>query len=215
MTGFTPQRPRDGRLTLGVALSVGAALAISACSGTTYGTGRSPGMQTIEDLAGIAAISGQKKEPIDYTPRPKVVLPPSVAELPPPGSGAAARDPNWPVDPEEKRAKILADADARDAAGVAAPKGLVPIMGKPKDGEVNQTLLGYDPSKDAMPKPGEEAGARKLFAEAKGIAVDENGQPVRRYLSDPPSDYRMPDPTAPVVISDKPKKKKFKWWWQD
>ena len=215
MTGFIQQRHRGRRLTLGVALAVGATLALSACSGTTYGTGRSPGMQTLEDLAGIAAISSAKKEPIDYTPRPKVVLPPNVAELPPPGSGVAAQDPNWPVDPEKKRAKILADADARDAAGIAAPKGLVPIMGKPKEGEVNPTLLGSDPSKDAMPKPGEEAGARKLFAEAKGIAVDENGQPVRRYLSDPPSEYRVPDPTAPLEIIDKPKaKKKFKWWWQ-
>ena len=63
--------------------------------------------------------------------------------------------------------------------------------------------------------PERRPGAKKLFAEAKGIAVDENGQPVRRYLSDPPSEYRVPDPTAPVVITDKPKKKKFKWWWQE
>lgn len=214
MTGFPPEPPRDGRL-LGLALSVAAALALAGCSGTTYGTGKSPGMQTLEDLAGIAAMSGEKKEPIDYTPRPKVVAPPSVAQLPPPGTGTATLDPNWPVDPEKKRAKILADADAREAAGLQAAKGSIPIMGKPKEGEVNQTLLGYDPEKDAMPKPGEEAGAKKLFAEARGIAVDENGQPIRRYLSDPPSEYRIPDPTAPVVITDKPKKKKFKWWWQD
>jgi hypothetical protein len=215
MTGFTPERLRAGRLPLGVALSLAAAFALSACTQTTYGTGKSPGMQTLEDLAGIAAMSSEKKEPIDYTPRPKVVVPPSVAQLPPPGSGKAVLDPNWPVDPEQKRARILAEADAREAAGLQAQKGSIPIMGKPKEGVPNPTLMGYDPEKDATPTAEEQAGAKKLFAEAKGIAVDENGQPIRRYLSDPPSEYRMPDPTAPVVITDKPKKKKFKWWWQD
>ena len=63
----------------------------------------------------------------------------------------------------------------------------------------NPTLMGYDPEEDATPTAEEQAGAKKLFAEARGaVAVDENGQPVRRYLSDPPSEYRVPDPTAPV-----------------
>ena len=70
---------------LAASLTAVLALALAGCqSGMTYGTGKSPGMQTLEDLAGIAALSGEKKEPIDYTPRPKVVLPPTVAQLPPP-----------------------------------------------------------------------------------------------------------------------------------
>jgi hypothetical protein len=74
-----------------------------------------------------------------------------------------------------------------------------------------------DAEAEAMSTPAQQEAAKKMFADARGaVAVDENGQPVRRYLTDPPSEYRMPDPTAPVEITAKPApKKKFKWWWQN
>jgi hypothetical protein len=66
-----------------------------------------------------------------------------------------------------------------------------------------------------VPLTAEEiAAARKAFADARGaVAVDENGNPVRRYLTDPPSEYRIPDPTAPVEIPTKAKKKRTFLWW--
>ena len=63
-----------------VAIGVGAAvlaLSLGACSQTTYGTGTSPGMQTLQDLAGIADFSGgQDKGKTDYSARPNLVAPP-------------------------------------------------------------------------------------------------------------------------------------------
>jgi hypothetical protein len=59
----------------------------------------------------------------------------------------------------------------------------------------------------------QDAEVRKAFAAAKGsLAFDANGAPVRKYLTEPPADYRTPDPTQPAVFTEK--KKKFHWWWQ-
>jgi hypothetical protein len=185
-------RRTKSRWTAPVAV-LGLALAQSAC--TTYGTGTSPAIQTVEDLAGIASLSS-KKEPIDYKPRPKIVAPPSTAAQPPPS--------------------FQADVAAREKAGQPLPKVRLPSA--PRDESFGPVPIAAerDPSAEAMPKPGGNQQAKKLFADARAsVAVDENGKPIRRYLSDPPPDYRMPDPTAPVEIIDKPSaKKKFKWPWQ-
>ncbi len=79
-----------------------------------------------------------------------------------------------------------------------------------------QPIVQADPEKEALALGERTAQAKKLFADARGsVAVDENGNPVRRYLSDPPPDYRVPDPTAPVEVDNKPAvKKKWKWPWQ-
>src|SRR5690606_1106925 len=73
-----------------------------------------------------------------------------------------------------------------------------------------------DFQKEAMRSANDPAAVRKRFAEAKGlVAVDSAGNPVRRYLTDPPNDYRIPDPNEPVAIPEKTvTKKKWKWWWQ-
>jgi hypothetical protein len=59
------------------------------------------------------------------------------------------------------------------------------------------------------------AELRKRFADARGsLAVDEYGNPVRRYLSDPPVEYRYEAETDGVVdvavVQKKPRK--FLWW---
>lgn len=210
MTGFTAGR----RTSAGTAASLAAIFLLAGCSGMTYGTGKSPGMQTLEDLAGIAAMSGQKKEPIDYTPRPKIVAPPTVAQLPPPGSENTTLAANWPKDPDLQRAQIRAEADARGDAQV--PKFDIKGLGAPAENKVNP--MAYEKGRgmsDDTPTAAERAAAKKLFAEMKGVQLDANGMPVRRYLSDPPSEYRVPDPASPLEIDAKAKpKKKFKWWWQ-
>ena len=58
-------------------------------------------------------------------------------------------------------------------------------------------------------------GTDGSVVEVRNEATGPAGDPEHSRFTDPPSDYRMPDPTAPVVIADKPKKKKFRWWWQD
>ena len=194
---------------------IAAAVLLAGCSATTYGTGTDPGVQTLKDVAGIAMLS-EKKPPIDYEPRPKVVPPPqgAAAQLPPPEAQAAAIDdsppPDWPVDPDVKRAKFKADIAAREARGEPAPAlKLPPGTFSPRQ----PTIAAGGPQQSKPLTAEEQVKIRKAFADAKGtLAVDANGNPVRRYLTEPPADYRQPDPTEPVVFTEK--KKKFHWFWQ-
>ena len=42
--------------------------------------------------------------------------------------------------------------------------------------------------------------------------LDDDGKPIRRYLTEPPVVYLDPDPESPVIITEKPKKKnRFNW----
>ena len=205
------------------------ALGLGACSQTTYGTGTPVGMQTIEDIAGIADLGGQKKDPIKYTPRPGLVQPPTGAPLPPPGSERQAVAANWPNDPDAQARRVKEQAAARekfcaDPNHTILPECRDPGFRLPPEASAapprgqNATLAnaGVSGAERAHSTAAQDAQAKKLFAQAKGqVAVDENGKPVRRYLTDPPSDYRVPDPNAPVVFDNKPAtKKKWKWPWQ-
>jgi hypothetical protein len=218
MTVFSARRLLQA--TALTALSIGLAGCMG--SGTTYGTGKNPGMQTLEDLAGIASMGAPKKEPIEYGARAPLVPPPVGTPLPPPGSDQASVAANWPKDPDVALNKFTAECLARAAAqakgeqplGINDPKFRVPAK---KSDEPSPMLT--DPNKrmdaDAHSSPQQDAAAKKLFADSRGAPTDENGQPIRQYLTDPPSVYRAPDPDAPVEIDAKPAdKKKFKWPWQ-
>jgi hypothetical protein len=209
---------KSKRILLGAALA-GAAVSLAGCgSSMTYGTGTSPGVQTIEDLAGIVALSSKEKEPVDYKPRPAVVAPPSTAALPAPGSAqGTSQAANWPRDPDAaKRAMDEKQrvASAETGPGIALerlsddPKFRVANSQPKENWYAGRFEQGYHgPVSDADAKK-----ASKLFADArksKTGSVDESGNPTRKYLTEPPSTYREPDPTAPTEISatDKPKKK--------
>jgi hypothetical protein len=213
----------------GLAFAAAGAM-LSGCSETTYGTGVNPGAQTLKDMVGIAAISGPKQAPINYGPRPKIVAPPDgAAPLPAPETVATAADgastddpslpPNWPKDPDLAAAKFKADVAAREARGEPAPKLNLPPGSLPQFDAQSQPDYHdpagsnyHDPSKRTYSKE-EIAQIRKAFSDAKGgLAVDANGNPVRRYLTDPPVELRAPDTTQPVAFTEK--KKKFHWFWQ-
>jgi hypothetical protein len=195
------------RRPTGALLAV-AALALAGCqSGMTYGTGKSPGMQTLEDVVGIAAISNERREPIDYQPRPDIVPPPTVADLPPPSTGgnSAMVAANWPVDPDVQSEQIRAEIARREAAGEPLPTFRLPPRQQP-----------VAAAGDAPMTKEQEAELRRRFADARGnVAVDEYGNPVRRYLTDPPVEYRYEATVdGEVVTAAAPPKKprKFLWW---
>lgn len=204
-------------------------LGLGACSQTTYGTGTTPGMQTIEDIAGIADLGGQKKESIKYAARPGLVAPPPGTPLPPPGSDQQNVAANWPTDPDAEARRVRAAAAAREKY-CADPVNqnlqecrdpgfrLLPSQQAQTSREPSPTLLNQNTTaaERAHSTAAQDEQAKKLFADARGVtAVDENGKPIRRYLTDPPTTYREPDPNAPVEIDNKPAtKKKFKWPWE-
>jgi hypothetical protein len=200
-------------------IAIALAVALAGCSGTTYGTGTTPGAQTVQDLAGIALLSGHKREPIDYGPRPKVVLPPAAAQLPAPGADqtASTTPPNWPNDPDLTAARIKADTAAREASGAPLPTLKLPTSAL-ADADKGGNLSGPTTraTTSAPLSAEDQVKVKKLFADARGNSqLDANGKPVRRYLTDPPVDYRVPDPNAPVEFdATTTKKKKFHWFWQ-
>lgn len=184
-----------------------AGVALAGCNSMTYGTGTSPAMQTVEDLTGIAGGIKANKGEIDYSPRPKIVAPPVVAALPPPVDSQTVTAANWPNDPDLLKAKVKADAEARAAAGKADQIRL----------PAGKIVAAPAPGENALTKEQLDEVRRQMAAAKGGMSVDANGNPVRKYLTDPPVEYRQPDPNAPIAVADdgKPKKKKWKWWWQD
>jgi hypothetical protein len=204
---------------LAPSLLVGAALMLGACSSTTYGTGTTAASQTVKDVTGILSFGSRKKdeEPINYEPRPPIVEPPAAA-LPPPGSDTSVNVAgNWPVDPDEEQKRIEALVKERQEAGQSL-KFTVPDAPSRQANRDGHTGV---PTADSLLRAkirGEDKGTeatKKMFANAKTAKVgsfDEDGNPVRRYLTEPPALYREPDLESPVDITEKPKKKKgFKW----
>lgn len=216
--------------SIGISVAATAlAIGLGACSQTTYGTGTTPGMQTIQDLAGMADLGGPAKEPIKYQARPGLVAPPAGTPLPPPGStGPKEVAGNWPNDPDAQAKQMKEQAAAREKFCAEQMNQTKPECRDPGFRIVPTDTASRAPSPTLLRNnglhhaqaaadstPEQNAQAKKLFAEAKGqVAVDQNGKPIRRYLTDPPSDYRVPDPTAPVTFDNKPKAKKWHWPWE-
>lgn len=195
---------------------VAGALAVGLGGCTTYGTGVTPAKQTVDDIGGLVALGGKKQPHIDYEARAPIVPPPENAALPEPGASAKAA--NWPRDPDEldRQRKALAASTPKDPEEKPLGDPGFRLPSTPSTPRYVDTRDESDAAaKDAMLKPGEAATAKKLYAAAKagnGVKVDENGVPVRTLLVEPPSDYRVPDPTAPTELSTAPAKTK-KWWW--
>lgn len=182
----------------------------------TYGTGTSPGMQTLNDIAGITEFSANKQEPIDYKPRAPIVTPPT-ATLPPPGQSNPALAANWPNDPDE--AAKNGNATASGGSGDTAYGRYDPVFRLPQQ----QASAGPSPTLErsfesgydrAHSTPEQIEQSKKLYAQAKNVPLDENGVPIRRYLTQPKSEYLIPDPESPQEVTAQTKKKRG-WKWPD
>jgi hypothetical protein len=189
------------------------ALALAAC-GTTYGTGVNPGAQTLKDITGMVTLGTAKDSgpPIAYENRPPIVAPPTTEVLPEPGSGTTVA--NWPRDPDvAAREQQLANANrpseqanALVDPGFRLPKQKVVPYEEPSLDEQLFSLSGA-----------KKREAQTLIATAKGGAagrVDENGNPIRTSLTEPPPEYRIPDPSAPQEFQ-KASKRKWLFWKKD
>jgi hypothetical protein len=176
----------------------GLALVLSACAQTTYGTGRSAGLQTITDFARAGRLTGEAQDPIDFAPRAPIVAPPSGAALPTPGgdtTGSTALAANWPKDPAAEAAALKAKIAEANTTGRRIR--ILPVL---NDGSAPPT----DPNEEEKIKPAtpeQIAEYRRLQALQNGATTDANGNPVRVYLSDPPPGYLVPDPNAPEATT--------------
>lgn len=188
------------------AAPVAAALAalLAGCSSTTYGTGEAPELAMFREVSG--GFGGDKKAAIDYQPRAPLVLPPK-AELRPPVESAETAAAAWPDDPDKRVAASRYgdpnDNNSRDDLTPEEVARLKPLAALSRDRRADDTdeneksTLALIRDRDAGKK------FEAALAEAEGTGTGE-----RRYLTDPPEEYRQPAATAPTEFEEIKKKKK-------
>ena len=181
-------------------LPVGALLAtaLAGCSETTYGTGVSPEKQTLTDVMSIASLGSDDRPPIEYKPRGGIVVPPSKS-LPPPveTASAAGSTMNWPNDPDvakrKKREELVIAPNSEGSPNLKLAPGQTSFSRRQEE---------YDEARRAEGKK-----AWQNMRSSRGGSYDAEGNPTRKYLTEPPVAYRAGDPNAPVVEPPKTKKK--------
>jgi hypothetical protein len=193
------------RLAAGAAIVATVALTSGCMSSPTYGTDKTSSEQLATDLSNIFSFSSKKREPIEYTPRPELVKPVKAegegteqtasvpATLPAPQETVAtSENPNWPESPEQRLARVHAEADAN----VDNPKYKSPVI-------ADQALSA--PYRDLGNQHSDESGIRNASQAAaenaefkRRLKEQQQGDSAsRKYLSEPPLDYRAAYVDAP------------------
>ena len=140
-------------------------------SSPTYGTHKTANKHLLDGLTSMVSIAPpKKKSEVTYKPRPDLVDPPEGAALPPPQTSLASKsNPQWPESPEETRQRLIEEAD----------------------NDTNPTDRG-----GPLSTPAESSEQFRKFREAR--ANQKAAYEGRRFLSDPPVEYRQPAESAPA-----------------
>ncbi|MEW9806612.1 hypothetical protein [Mesorhizobium marinum] len=193
---------RNSGRVVAVAPLVVSGLLVSGCmSSPTYGTGVSQNEQLTTDLSSMFSLKPKKQFASDYTPRPELVKPTKgTTDLPAPQENIVTADASqWPESPEQRRARIRADAtENRDTAGwspeVINDLSVDKSSNKPKFGSSSRSS-----ESGVAPAGGGEDLNKKGAQFKQELAMTKQGSPtVRRTLSEPPLDYRKPAESAPT-----------------
>ncbi len=213
-------------------LSLGLAGCGGALSGNDYfddGTGEddAPDVAVIKSLmTGLGGVDSSKNKGLKYDPRSPLVIPPT-RELPPTEQEIATNSAgDWPNDPDVAEAKLRDEWAKREETSIysklkttnndrSTPEEIARqrIPGGGISGTTAAPTAGNDvmEARNNVMTPDQLRTQRVETPDA--VAMDENGIPVRRYLVEPPSDYRLPSSDAPMVdapsyIEDEARKKK-------
>jgi len=189
----------SARAILAAPLLVSGLLVSGCMSSPTYGTGVTANEQLATDVSSMFSFKPKRAHASDYTPRPELVKPTSkTTELPPPQESiVTAEASQWPESPEQRRARIRADAtENRDKQGwePEVANDMVPEQ------QSSTAKLGSSNrhSDSGVSRGGEGEDQKKKSAEfQKSLAATKQGNPtVRRTLTEPPLQYRQPSATA-------------------
>jgi len=194
-----------GRAALLAPVLLSGLLAAGCMGSPTYGTAKSANAQLTSDLTSMFSMRTQRGSAPDYRPRPELVKPATMTELPPPQESVTTANPAWPESPEQKRARILAEIDGQDGSG--AEPLVINDMAVAKSGRGSFETPSAKQDREASPMSNREAKAqRERFN--KRVAETSISPTSRKYLSEPPLEYRVPASTAAVgdVGEDEAKK---------
>lgn len=161
-------------------------LALAGCNTPTYGTGKSPEMSMIQELTGNLAGGQKKKEPIEYKARSELVLPPS-SQLPPPEQKLAlSQTAAWPDDPDRNR-------KATNTSGEIPEEFR---RGRLARGSRSAPDPNVSPIDVTEMNTAQRLEAQRKFREQRA-AMNSLDPTERKYLTDPPVEYRVPSANAP------------------
>lgn len=185
---------------------LGLALGASGCMGPTYGTDKTAGEQLVDDLGDAMSLAPKKKPTqLAYQPRGQLIAPTDKQKLIEPQQNLASKDnPAWLESPEQTRDRLRAEADENaDNGSYRSPLAVSVTEGNAKSPEQQ----------------------RQEYREARKIM--EGRENKRRFMSDPPLEYRKVDDPATLTDlgeSEKAKEKRRKkeaeiagtgrQWWQ-
>ncbi|MBN9270674.1 MAG: hypothetical protein J0J15_10575 [Mesorhizobium sp.] len=176
-------------------------LALAGCVGSpTYGTDKTAGEQLAGDLSNAFSFAPSRKDKIDYKPRPALVKPaPGQKDnLPAPQDSIETASANWPESPEQRRARLRAEATAHQDDPSYQSQIVEDIQTDPA--AVRKAMKESGSSHPPAWSPEDSAGGSRARAAEinRKLAENRQGDPTtRRYLSDPPLVYREAATTAP------------------
>ena len=151
---------------------------------------------------------------IEYRERSPLVIPPR-RDLPPPEASATDKIPNWPVEPDVKRARELKAATRRNGGKIVdkdfeESRPLRPaelnVGGARASSSRDSTAM--DPEKSAQQLRPSELGDRdmfsRLFSGGGSSSREESarftGEAPRASLLEPPAGYQTPSPSQPYGV---------------
>ena len=175
-------------------------LALSGCmSSPTYGTDKTAGTQLVEDLSNAFTFAPTKKDKIDYKPRPTLVKPAAGQReaLPVPQDNITqVAGSEWPESPEQRRARLRAEATEHQDDPTYRAQIVDDIQADPVAWK--EALRESGSSHPPPPGKGLANSAARRAEIARRSAEGKQGSPTtRKYLSEPPLDYRVAADTAP------------------
>jgi hypothetical protein len=175
-------------------------LVLSGCmSSPTYGTDKTSGEQLAEDLTNAFSFAPKRKDHIEYKPRPALVTPAEGQKevLPvPQDSITQTASAEWPESPEQRRARLRADATAHQND----PNYQAQIIDDVQTDPVAMKQALKESGSSHPPRPGNSGigGAERRAEIKRRLAESKQGNATtRKYLSEPPLDYRVAASTAP------------------
>ncbi|WP_448953727.1 hypothetical protein [Labrys neptuniae] len=175
-------------------LGLAAATALVALAPTGAANAQSLGQNLFQKMFG----TGDDAPPINYSDRAPLVKPGKL-DLPPPGTATnSSNDPNWPVDPDEKKRKAsgIFPRNKPEHGDNRLPSDEMAVR-TPGAGRVDAPEP-FDAAKaSSVPlKPSELQKRLNLGEDTTPLVAGQ--EPRRRSLTDPPTGYRKPLASAPV-----------------
>ncbi|WLS04455.1 hypothetical protein [Shinella oryzae] len=179
---------RNIRVRTGLFGLLGGSLLLTGCMGPTYGTDKTAGEQLIDDLGNAVMIQPENKDAkkVRYQPRGGLVVPRDKTALANPQQSVASKDnPEWLENPEDMRERLRAEADENA-----------------NDPRYRSPLAGQNTTARQMSTAEQTQAYREARRLQMGAYSDQ-----RRYLSDPPTEYRRIPEEAQADLGEPEKQK--------